>query len=200
MTTTQRIALLAAACLLAVGATACGDDDETATGAADTTTTTVGAPAEPAEPATDASEVVEVVAVDYGFEGLPDTVEAGTRLSLVNEGAEPHELVAMRIPDEEERSVEELLALPQEELFAALGGEGEPEPATVILSAPGATDTPGAVVGDGALVEPGRYAVVCFLPVGSDPGMFDGPPPDGPPEGAGAPHAMHGMWAELTVE
>jgi hypothetical protein len=30
--------------------------------------------------------------------------------------------------------------------------------------------------------------------------MFDGPPPDGPPEGAGAPHAMHGMWAELTVE
>ena len=141
--------------------------------------------------------MIEVIAADYRFEGLPDTIEAGTRLSVENEGREPHELVAMRIPDSETRSVEELLALPQEELFAVFGGE--PEPATVILAAPGETDTPGPVVGDGTLSEPGRYAILCFIPVGSDPSVLD-PEAEGPPQSDAPPHAVHGMWDEVTVE
>ena len=71
------------------------------------------------------------------------------------------------------------------------------EPATVILAATGQTDVPGAVVGDGTLTEPGRYAIVCFLPVGSDDSILESEGP--PPEGEAPPHAMQGMVAELTV-
>lgn len=211
-TKNQKLSLLAASLLLAVGLSACGDDDTDAATADETTTTapaeqtpTTATPA--AQPTSDPAagtndeandvETIEVTAVDYAFEGLPEMIEAGTRISLTNEGKEPHELVAMRIPDEETRSVEELLALPQEELFAVFGGE--PEPATVILAAPGETDMPGAVVGDGTITEPGRYAILCFIPVGSDPSILD-PEAEGPPEGDAPPHAVHGMWAELIVE
>lgn len=202
-TPTRRRAALAASCLLVLGlAAACGDDDDsTSSAAGDTTTTAVegdatGTGHEAADDSGDHPEVVEVTAVDYGFEGLPDMVPAGTRLSLTNDGDEPHELVAMRIPDAETRSVEELLQLPQPELMAVLGADAEP--ATVILSAHGTTDTPGAVVGDGTLTEPGRYAIVCFLPVGSDDSILD-PEADGPPESDAPPHITQGMFAELVV-
>jgi plastocyanin len=204
MTTTShhRFGLLAAAFLLALGLSACGDDDSDA--AADTPPpTTAAADEEPAtteDPTEEAAadgETIAVTAVDYSFEGLPETIEAGSRLTLTNEGQEPHELVAMRIPDDEARSVEELLALPEEELFAVFGGE--PEPATVLLAAPGETDMPGAVVGDGTLTEPGRYAILCFIPVGSDASVLD-PDAEGPPASDSPPHAAHGMWAELTVQ
>ena len=135
-----------------------------------------------------------MTAVDYAFEGLPEEVPAGTKISLVNEGNEPHEFVAMLIPADETRPVEELVQLPEEELGAVFGAA---EPATVILAATGQTDIPGAVVGDGTLTEPGRYAIVCFLPTGSDDSILesDGPPP----AGEAPPHAAQGMVAELTV-
>lgn len=203
-TTSRRRTALAASCLLVLGglAAACGDDDDTTSTTADDPTTTVaeGTGADTGHEAADDGDhpdVVEITAVDYGFEGLPDMVPAGTRLSLTNDGNEPHELVAMRIPDEETRSVEELLQLPQPELMAILGADAEP--ATVILSAHGTTDTPGAVVGDGTLTEPGRYAIVCFLPVGSDDSILD-PEADGPPESDAPPHITQGMFAELLVE
>ena len=91
----------------------------------------------------------------------------------------------MRIPDSETRSVQELLQLPEEELNAVFGAT---EPATVILAATGQTDLPGAVVGDGTLTEPGRYAIVCFLPVGSDDSILESEGP--PPAGDTPPHAM----------
>lgn len=202
-TTNRRRTALAASCLLLLGglAAACGDDDDTTAATDDTTTTVVEAEgADTGHEAADDGDhpdVVEITAVDYGFEGLPDMVPAGTRLSLTNDGNEPHELVAMRIPDTETRSVEELLQLPQPELMAILGADAEP--ATVILSAHGTTDTPGAVVGDGTLTEPGRYAIVCFLPVGSDDSILD-PEADGPPESDAPPHITQGMFAELVVE
>jgi hypothetical protein len=53
------------------------------------------------------------------------------------------------------------------------------------------------VMGDGTLTEPGRYAIVCFLPVGSDDSILES---EGPPEGeSGPPHVSQGMFAELTV-
>lgn len=194
-TTHRTLGLLAAALLLAGGVSACSDDTDAA-GAG--TTTEAGQPsgAMPVD-ADPSSEVIEVTAVDYGFQGLPDVIGAGSTLTVTNAGNEPHELVAMRIPDDETRSVEELLALPQDELFAAFGGE--PQPATVILVAPGETDLPGPVVGDGTLTEPGRYAILCFIPVGSDPSVLD-PEADGPPQSDQPPHAAHGMWAEVTVQ
>lgn len=194
-TTRRRVAFVAACLVTAVGLSACGDDETAEDTPAETPTTTAVAD-EPTEAPSDepVGETIVVTAVDYRFEGLPETVPAGTKLSLVNEGGEPHELVAMRIPDEETRSVEELIQLPEEELGAIFGAG---EPAAVILAATGQTDLPGPVVGDGTLTEPGRYAVVCFLPVGSDDSILESEGP--PPQGDAAPHAMHGMVAEVTV-
>ncbi len=194
-TSIRRRAAAVAACLLALGLAACGDDDDTAT--ADETPTEVTDAETETETETEApaeGDVVEVTAVDWAFEGLPDEVAAGTRLSLTNGGEEPHELVAIRIPDEETRPVSEIVALPQEELGAIFGGE--PTPSTVLLAATGTTDTPGAVMGDGTLTEPGRYAIVCFLPVGADDSILDS---EGPPQSDAPPHVSQGMFAELVV-
>lgn len=217
-TTTRRAALVAACLIVAVGVTACGDDDDSAAEVTETITTAAIVEAEEptattveseapsttaeteapsattVESETAAGETIVVTAVDYNFEGLPETVPVGTKISLVNEGNEPHEFVAIRIPDEETRTVEELLMLPEEELGAVFGAA---EPATVILAATGQTDVPGAVVGDGTLDEPGRYAIVCFFPLGSDDSILESA---GPPEGGDTPpHASQGMAAELTV-
>lgn len=89
---------LAAVLLPAVVLAACGDDDDDA--AADAGHADVG-----------------VTAVDYGYEGLPASVLAGTRFELMNDSkAEVHELVAIRLPDDEVRPVEEIFQLPPEEL------------------------------------------------------------------------------------
>jgi hypothetical protein len=145
-----------------------------------------------------APEVIEVEMIDFGYLDLPASVPAGTQLSVTNSSeAELHELVAFRLPDAEDRSVEELLELPPEELMPTLG-----EPATVLLAAPDGPQI--AAVGDGTLTEPGRYAIVCFIPTGVEPDVYleaaaasDGGPPqvDG-----GPPHVMQGMYRELIVE
>ncbi len=184
--------LLASTLVLA----ACSDDDGEATDATTTTTeVSDGTPAD--EPATD-GEVVEVHLVDYAFEGLPESVAAGTRLTVVNDSeAELHEMVVLRIPDDEERSVEELAALPEEELETLFASE----PAAVLLAPPGGEQID--ALGDGTLSEPGRYAVICAIPTGADPDEFLNAPPseDGPPEvEGGPPHFTHGMYAELVVE
>lgn len=187
----RRYAALCAAGLFAVGLTACGDNDDTS--AADDPATTV-VDGDPTSDGHD-SDHVTVTAVDWSFEDLPESVPVGTKLSLKNEGDEPHELVAMRIPDDETRSVAELVKLPPEEMFAVFGADAEP--AMVVLSKTGTTDTPGAVVGDGTLTEPGRYAIVCFLPVGAEDDILDA---EGPPESDAPPHVSQGMFAELLVD
>ncbi len=180
--------------VLALAGTACSDDegDETTADASDggSEESTAGGEDDEAE-----GDVVEVTATEYQYDGVPETVAAGTRFSLVNDGEEPHEFVAILLPEDEDRSVEDLLALPEAELDAIFGSG---EPATVILAAIGQTDTPGPVVGDGTLTEPGRYAVVCFLPVGSTDAVLESEGP--PPADGGPPHALSGMFAELTVE
>lgn len=191
---------LAAAALLATAALAgCGSDDDD--GAA--TTTTAQAPAETTTTATDDPAPddgpVEVTLVDFDFEGLPESVPAGTKLTVRNESEkELHEMVVMRIPDEEERPIDEIAQLPEAELGALFAGE----PAMVLLAAPGGEQI--TAVGDGTIDEPGRYAVVCFIPTGIDPDTYlNAPPtPEGPPElpaDAGPPHFMQGMYAEVLV-
>lgn len=140
---------------------------------------------------------IEVGLIDYAFTGLPSTVAPGTRLSVVNDAeAELHELVAFRLPEDEQRSVADLAQLPPDELLGVLG-----EPATVLLAAPGGPQI--AAVGDGTLTEPGRYAIMCFIPTGADPqGYLDAAAEsdEGPPQvEGGPPHIVNGMHAELTV-
>jgi hypothetical protein len=192
-------ALVAGALVLAALA-GCGDDDATST--TDTTDTADTADTADATTTTEAAapgaEPVAVTAVDYSFEGLPEEVVAGTALTLANDSAEElHELVALRLPDDETRSVEELLALPMEELEAMFTAP----PALVAVAPPGEDGFP--AVGDGRLAEPGRYAVLCFIPTGADPQAYldqlEANPGQPPQVEGGPPHFTAGMYAELAV-
>jgi hypothetical protein len=192
---TRRVPRLAASIIVtALVLAACGDDDDAEPAAT-----------EPAAPVTEppveesAGAAVEVVAFDYGYNGIPDTVEAGTVFTLVNTApAELHEFVALRLPDDETRPVSALVTLPIEELGAILAVE----PAAVLLALPdGGQMIP--AVGDGTLTEPGRYAIICMIPEGADPqGYLDAAAASqgGPPEvEGGPPHIALGMFAEVTV-
>jgi uncharacterized cupredoxin-like copper-binding protein len=189
----RRAALVALPFVLTVAVVACGSDSDGATVTkAETKTTTTVADAEPTTTVAD-DGTITVTAVDFNYEGLPETVPAGTKFKLVNDAEEElHELVAFRLPDDETRSADELIELPQAELEAVFGGP----PATVLLAKPGEAQI--EAVGDGTLTEPGRYLVACSIPVGADPDEIlesEGPPPAG-----GVPHFHKGMFAEVTVE
>jgi hypothetical protein len=143
--------------------------------------------------------VLTIELSDYTFGELPESVPAGTKLAVKNiaEG-ELHEVVAFKIHDGEDRSAEELLALPEEELLASVG----PMPTTVLLAAPGEPQI--EALGDGTLAEPGRYLLLCGIPTGIDPEVYLAAAAEaagGPPNVAGGPpHFMNGMFAELVVE
>jgi plastocyanin len=157
-------------------ASGCGDDSTTSSSASRATT-------------------VEVKAVDYGFEGLPRSVKAGTSLKLTNDSKrEVHELVAVRLPDDERRSVADLVKLPEEQLMGLFTGP----PALVLLAPPGGGEQVVAE-GDGTLREPGRYLVLCNVPTGADANAFLNSTGPGQVTG-GAPHHVHGMYAEVTVQ
>lgn len=190
--------------------TACGDDDDEATADDTTAETTEEQAAETTEasPLDDASDggvedgVLTVELVDYGFEGLPESVPAGTKLQVENTSkVEFHELVAFKLPEGETRTAEELVALPEEELTGLFAGP----PAAVLLAGPdGGEQT--AAVGDGTLSEPGSYVLFCAIPVGADPEALaeaaqspDAGPPAEDPD-AGPPHFTEGMYADLVVE
>ncbi len=169
-------------------ASACGDDTDTASPT--TTSTTL-----------DDAATVEVVAVDYAFEDLPARVPAGTALSMRNQSTvELHELIAFHLADDEQRSAEELMALPEQELGALFADA----PDVGLATPPGESSFP--VIGDGTLTEPGRYLVVCAIPTGADPdeamaAMQDAAQSQsGPPQiNGGPPHFAHGMYGELVV-
>lgn len=164
---------------LALVLAACGDSDtgDTATQSGD-----------------EGPPTIEVVGDDYLFDGLPDTIEAGTKLTFRNVADEElHEVVAIRLPDDETRTVGELFALPPEEF-------PEVPPSAVIIAEAGQTGQ--VIVGDGVLTEPGRYVFFCAIPVGADPQEYltAAATSDGPPDVAGGPpHFVEGMVAEVTV-
>lgn len=137
-----------------------------------------------------------VTANDYRFDNLPGSVKPGTRLTFKNGSTkEIHEMVISRLPDTEQRSVEELLKLPESQLDALFTGP----PAAVLITPPGGGDVIKAV-GDGTLTEKGRYMVICTVPVGADPQAFlASAGPDGPPVAGGPPHFTKGMYGQVTV-
>lgn len=186
----RRCGALCASAAVVLSLVGCGDDDESAT---------EPVPAGVTDTAGSSSEEIEVELVDFQFNGLPDTIPVGTTITVVNNApSELHEIVVFRLPDDEDRSIHDLMELPEEELGAALGGP----PVMVLLAAPGGPQV--AAVGDGTFTEPGRYVYVCAIPTGTDPDEYlaaaeaEG---DGPPEVAGGPpHFVHGMHGEVVVE
>ena len=148
-----------------------------------------------------AGTTVEVAGIDYAFDDVPAEVEAGSSLTFTNESdVEVHEMIVMRVADDETRTLEELLELPDAEaeqvteyvgMRVALPGEDGIDP-----------ENPTATGGI-ALHAPGRYVLLCFIPEGADPQAYrdaiEGES-DGPPEvDGGPPHAAIGMASEVTV-
>lgn len=127
-------------------------------------------------------------------------MDAGTTLTLRNASdKEIHELVAFWLPDDEKRSVQQLVNLPAAEQNAVFG---RAQPAMVLISPPG-SDDPIKALGDGRLTEKGRYAIVCMIPTGANPAAYLAAAQaagGGPPQVAGGPpHVTQGMYGEITV-
>jgi hypothetical protein len=160
--------------------------------------TTEPATTEPATREPASAPVIEVHTADYGFGGIPASVAPGTEFQLVNDStAEVHEIVAVRLLDTETRSVHEIV---QAQDIGAIFAGGMPH--LVIVAGPNGGE-PIVAEGDGTLTEPGRYAIVCFIKTGTDPQeYFDAlaVTAEGPPQvEGGAPHLVHGMFAEVVV-
>lgn len=125
-------------------------------------------------------EQIEAVGVNYEYEGIPDTVPAGiVAVTFTNEGDEVHEIGVVRINDDVTEPLEQLLTLPEEEIFTKV------EFAGIAFAEPSASDTVFL-----RMEEPGRYGGACFIPQGTTHDT----------EGSGPPHFTLGMFAEFTVE
>ncbi|MGA9276933.1 hypothetical protein [Ilumatobacter sp.] len=189
----RRLATAACLGLLGLIGAACGDD-----AGADTPAPATERPPEHTSTGDHEATTVTIDGVDYGFENVPGSVPAGTRVGFRNRSAnELHELVAFRL--DTDAPLDELLTRPPAELDSTLG-----EPVTVMLQPPGAPEAILAV-GDGTLTEPGRYVLMCFIPLGADPDEYmaavaaaDGGKPEG--VAGGPPHFTAGMVTELTVD
>ncbi len=120
-------------------------------------------------------ETIDVTGVDYAYEGMPATVDAGTvafKFTNASE-AEDHMMGIVRKKDGVTLTFKELLDLPEDEgedmtefLGEAYGGPGEESSALATLT-------------------PGSYALICFISVGG--------------EDEGPPHFSQGMLQEFTV-
>jgi hypothetical protein len=128
-------------------------------------------------------EQIDVTGNEYSFEGLPKTVPAGTvAIRFTDTGAELHELAIFRVKSKD--SVKKILAMPEKEQakkIDEIGGTFAMQGQTTYAIA--------------EMTKPGRYGVVCFLPVGST--SIEAA------EGAGRnakSHADEGMYATITVE
>lgn len=123
----------------------------------------------------EAGATLEVDGVDYGFAGLPDQVDEGRvaiRFTNATEMDEAHELFVARKNDGVTESLDELLALPEDEVFQKL------VPTAVVFSEIAGGEATALVD-----LEAGDYVAFCMIPAIDD----------------GAPHAMKGMAGEFTV-
>ena len=121
-------------------------------------------------------ETIDVRGVDFAYEGVPETIEAGTVAFTFTNAAESedHMMGIVRKKDGVALTWSELLELPEDEGASKTEFLGE------------AFAPPGEESSALATLTPGSYAMICFIPVG---GAEDGPP-----------HFTQGMISEFTVE
>jgi hypothetical protein len=129
-------------------------------------------------------EQLQATGIEYEFQGLPKTVPAGkVAIQFTDNGAEIHELEVLRIKGKD--SAKKLTGLSESQL----GKKAEDVGSTFAMQ--GQTSYAFA-----DMSKPGRYAVLCHLPVGSTSPQAA--------EEAGKKHAkshaQEGMYAEITVE
>jgi hypothetical protein len=127
---------------------------------------------------------LDVSATNYKFDGIAERVPAGTTVvNFDNAGTKFHEMALVRIDEGEERSLEELLALPEDEVDALITEKG-------FVLAP-----PGAQTYFTADLDPGRCVAICFVPVGATPEALASGADLNDEDG----HYMHGMVTEFEV-
>jgi plastocyanin len=127
---------------------------------------------------------IQTTGNEYSFEGQPSTVQAGTvAIQFSNTGAELHELAIYRIKGKD--SVKKIVGLSEKEQrkkLEEIGGTFAMQGQTSYTIA--------------ELAKPGRYALVCHLPVGSTSVEAAEEAEKDHPKS----HAEEGMYATLTVE
>jgi hypothetical protein len=108
-------------------------------------------------------QAIEATGVDYRFEDVPDTTAVGSGMTFRNASdVEAHQLILIRLPEDEDRPVTELAQLSREELGPTLD-----HVVGVSVAAPGEEGR--LATGELTFDEPGRYALLCLVPTGADP-------------------------------
>jgi hypothetical protein len=127
---------------------------------------------------------LDVTGIEYEFQGLPSTVPAGpVAIRFTDTGAELHELAIYRVKGKD--SVKKIVGLSEKEQRKKLEGIG------FTIAVQGQTSYTIA-----ELTKPGRYALICHLPVGStSEEAIEEVEKDHPKS-----HAEEGMYATITVE
>ncbi|HLE57568.1 MAG TPA: hypothetical protein VJB15_10835, partial [Rhodothermia bacterium] len=121
-----------------------------------------------------APNVVHVIAKDFSFEA-PAQIAAGlTTLHLMNEGKEAHQAQILRLT--EGKTFDDFSAA-----MKTMKPDAPPPSWIIPVGGPNAAP-PGGTAGATSTLEPGNYALVCFIP-STD----------------GVPHAMKGMTRGLVV-
>jgi plastocyanin len=132
---------------------------------------------------------LSVVGTEYAFGGIPSKVAAGPAvITFDNDGNEVHEVVILKVKDGVTESMEELLALPENQARKKL----DPSVGAGTFAVPGETGY--------TAVEftPGRYAAICFVTQGMTMEVMEDVETGGT-EPEGAPHFMAGMVQEFEV-
>jgi hypothetical protein len=130
--------------------------------------------AAPATTVAAAPNVVNVQASEYKFEA-PDSIPAGlTTIKMNDTGKEMHHITLIKL-DSGKTSAD---------LAAGMKAmkPGTPPPAWVVMAGGPNAAPPGSSSELTMALEPGNYALVCFIP-----------------DAKGVPHAMHGMIKDLKV-
>jgi hypothetical protein len=130
---------------------------------------------------------VDVTGVEYEFQGLPETLPAGVvAFRFTDTGAELHEMDVFRIKSRD--SLRKILGLSEKEASKKVEQVGnafaEQNETTYLIA---------------DLSKPGRYGVVCHLPVGST-SEREAERRSGEHGEGGTPHWRKGMRAEITVQ
>jgi hypothetical protein len=127
---------------------------------------------------------LDVTGIEYQFQGLPGTLPTGTvAIRFTDPGAEWHELAIFRIKSKD--SLKKIVGLPEKEQrkkMEEVGGTFAMQGQTTYTIA--------------ELSKPGRYGVVCFLPVGST----DERAAEEAEKKHAKSHADRGMLATIMVE
>ena len=141
---------------------------------------------------------LDLVATNYAYGGIADgdQIPAGvTVIRLDNEADEYHEIVLFKRNEGTTESLDELMAMSDDEIGAKL---------TTVGSGFAAPGTIGGTVAD---LTPGDYIGLCFIPKGTTQEVMDqmaaaaGSAPEGsaPVGTEGPPHFTLGMHVEFTV-